>query len=171
MEKLKIDEQIKTNLFSTNTSVVIATLDSIKKQGNKLYIPILFDLLNSSPEPEIEQEIRNLLGTVKDKETINSFMRAVEQEKYKSIRKKILISCWQNGLDFSTFMPVFIDLVINEEWDVAFEAFTLIDNMEYVPSKEILDISIDKIHKAIPSASEQTKYFLREILVKVKQEL
>jgi hypothetical protein len=171
MEKLKIDEQIKTNLFSTNTSVVVAALDSIKRQGNKLYIPILFDLLNSSPEPEIETEIRKLLGTVKDKDTINSFMRAIEEEKYKSIRKIILISCWQNGLDFSTFMPVFIDLVIHEEWEVAFEAFTLIDNMEYVPSKEILDISVDKIDMALPEASDQTKYFLHEILVKIKQEL
>lgn len=168
MKKEKIDDQIKKNLFSVNTEIVISAIETIRKKGNKLYLPILFDLLNSSPEAEIELEIKNLLGTVKDKESVNSFIRAIEDERYKSIRKSILIACWQNGLDFSTFLPVFVDLVISEEWEVAFEAFTIIDNLEYLPGKGIIEISEDKIHKAIPSASEQTKYFLHEILVKIR---
>ena len=58
MNQGKIDEQIKKNLFSAKTDVVISALEAIQKKGNKLYIPILFDLLNSSPEPEIETEIK-----------------------------------------------------------------------------------------------------------------
>lgn len=168
MNKLKINEQIKRDLFSTDTKVVISAIEQIKHKGNRLYIPILFDLLNSSPEPEIELEIKNLLATVKDKEVTNSFMRALEDEKYTAIRKSILVACWQNGLDFSNFMPVFIDLIVSEEWEVAFEAFTVLDNLEFVPSKEIIAVSEDKIQKAIPTASDQTKYFLHEILVKLR---
>lgn len=168
MKQEKIDEQIKKNLFSANTNVVISAIESIQKKGNKLYIPMLLDLLNSSPETEIETEIKNLLGTIKDKETVNSFMRAIEDEKYKLIRKSILTACWQNGLDFSTFLPVFIDLIINEDWEIAFEAFTVIDNMEFLPGTEIIKTSVAKINLAIPNASEQNKYFLNEILVKLK---
>jgi len=168
MTQKKIDEQIKSNLFSANTDVVISAIEAIQKKGNKLYIPILFELLNSSPEPEIETEIKNLLETVKDKEAINSFMRAIEDEKYKHIRKSILVACWQNGLDFSTFLPVFVDLVINEEWEIAFEAFTVIDNLEYLPNEEIIKKSINKINKALPAANEQKSYFLNEMLTKLK---
>ncbi len=168
MNKLKIDEQIKTNLFSTDNQTVILALGRIKQQGNRLYIPVLFDMLKAGPEPEIETEIKNLLGTVKDKESVNSFMRALEDENYKSIRKSILVACWQNGLDFSTFLPVFVDLVISEEWEVAFEAFTIIDNLEFLPGNEIIRISENKIHEALPSVSEQTKYFLHEILKKIR---
>ncbi len=167
MKQDKINEQIKKNLFSVKTDVVISALEIIKVEGNKHYIPILFDLLNSSPEVEIETEIINLLGTVKDKESVNSFMRALEDAKYKPIRKLILSACWQNGLDFSTFMPVFIDLIIHEEWETAFEAFTVIDNLEYLPNPEIISISKQKINKAIPFASEQVAYFLNEILIKL----
>lgn len=127
----------------------------------------LFDLLNSSPEPEIETEIKNLLGSVKDKESVNSFMRAIENDKYKSIRKEILTACWQNGLDFSAFLPVFIDFIIREDWEIAFEAFTVIDNLEYLPGAEIIIISIAKINEALPTATNQNKYFLNEILVKL----
>lgn len=168
MKQGKIDEQIKKNLFSSNTEVVLSAMEDVRKKGNKLYIPMLLDLLNSMPEQEVEKEIKNLLGTVKDKETINSFMRAIEDEKYKSIRKSILIACWQNGLDFSTFLPVFVDLIINEDWEIAFEAFTIIDNLEYLPGDEIIKTSVEKINVALPKANEQLAYFLNEILVKLK---
>jgi len=168
MNQGKIDEQIKKNLFSAKTEVVISAIESIQKKGNLLYIPILLDLLNSSPETEIESEVLNLLGTIKDKESVNSFVRAIENDKYKGIRKSILTACWQNGLDFSTFLPVFIDLIIHEDWEIAFEAFTVADNLEYLPSPEIIKISVAIINDAMPSASEQKKYFLSEILVKLK---
>jgi hypothetical protein len=124
--------------------------------------------LNSFPEPEIETEIKNLLCTIKDKEAVNSFLRAIEDDKYKPIRKSILTACWQNGLDFSTFLPVFIDLIISEDWEIAFEAFTVIDNLEFLPSSEIVKISVSKINIALPAANEQNRYFLNEILVKLK---
>ena len=167
MSQIKIDEQIKKNLFSAKTEIVISAIEAIKKNGNKLYIPILFDLLNSMPEPEIETEIKSLLGNVKDKDSINGFMRAVEDDKYKPIRKSILTACWQNGLDFSTFLPVFIDLIINEDWETAFEAFTIIDNLEFLPGEEIIRKSVSKIEDALPAIGQKS-YFLNEILVKLK---
>lgn len=168
MNTEKIDEQIKKKLFSAKTEVVISALESVQSKGNKLYIPVLLDLLNSAPEHEIETEIKNLLGTIKDKTAVNSFMRAIEDDKYKGIRKTILAACWQNGLDFSTFLPVFIDLVIHEDWETAFEAFTVIDNFEFLPGAEIINFSISKINEAMPNVTDQQKYFLNEILVKLK---
>jgi len=82
MNREKIDERIKNNLFSAKPEVVLSAIESVKTKGNKLYIPLLFDLLNSSPGHEIETEIKNLLETIKDKNAVNSFMRAIEDEKY-----------------------------------------------------------------------------------------
>ena len=169
MNNNKINQQIKINLFSPKTEIVLDALKQIKSVGNSLYIPILFDLLVTSPEQEIEQEIKSILGNVKDKQSVNSFMRGIEDEKYKSIRKTILTACWQNGLDFSTFLPVFIDQIINENWEVAFEAFTIADNLEVLPGEPVLSASIQKIENAIESLPEQKQYFLNEILVKMKE--
>lgn len=169
MKEDKINQQIKQNLFSSKTEVVIEALNQVKSNGNRLYIPILFDLLVSNPEQEIEQEITNILGTIKDKQSVNSFMRGIEDEKYKLIRKKILITCWQNGLDFSTFLPVFIDLIINGDWEIAFEAFTVIDNLEMLPGEPLLGKSIEKINKALETAIDQKQYFLNEVLNKLNE--
>ncbi len=167
MEKQKIDKRIQQNLFSANNLVVISAINEIKERGNSLYLPLLFELLNSAPENEVEKEILNVLGSVKEKDSVNSFVRAIEDERLKAIRKLLLTACWQNGLDFSTFLPVFIDQIIQEEWETAFEAFTVIDNLEYLPSEAIIHLSVEKINDAMPNADEKKKYFLQEILVKL----
>lgn len=169
MNKPKIDKRIEQNLFSSDNTVVLSAINEIKEVGNPLYMPLLFELLNSQPEKEIEKEIAELLGTVKSKETVNSFMRAIEDDHFRAIRKMLLTACWQNGLDFSTFLPVFVDLVISEEWETAFEAFTVIDNMEYLPAEKIISITRDKINMALATAGEQKAYFLREIIKKLEE--
>lgn len=169
MKEDKINQQIKLNLFSPKTEVVLEALKQVKSFGNRLYIPLLFDLLLSTPLQEVEEEIKSILGTIKDKQTINSFMRGIEDEKYKPIRKKILTACWQNGLDFSTFVPVFIDLIINEDWEIAFEAFTVIDNLEVLPGDPVLAVSIEKINNALETATDQKQYFLNEVLTKLNE--
>ena len=167
MTTKKIDKKIKKNLFSTQPEVVISAINSIKDKGNKLYIPMLFDLLNSNPEKEITDEITNLLSTVKDKETTKSFIDAITNKKYKSVRKLVLTTCWQNGLDFSNYLPVFVDIIINDDWENAFEAFTIIDNLESLPEQKIIEQSIDKIESAMENATEQKAYFLQEVLAKI----
>lgn len=164
MTKAKINTEVKNKLFSANADEVITAINLLKEEGNKNYLPVLFELLVSKPDPEIEKEIVKLLGTVKDKETVSVFADALTNENFTSIRKTILTTCWQNGLDFAPHMNLLAELVINEPWEVAFEAFTIIENFEHFPPEEELkDIKL-KIARALKSADEQKAYFLEEIL-------
>lgn len=164
MKPQKIDTATRDKLFSANTEIVLATIDSLREKGNKEYLPMLFDILVSAPEAEVQNAILKLLGTVKDKETIPVFIEVLRNEKYRGIRKEITASCWQNGLDFSMYMDFFVDLVITESWEIAFEAFTVIENLEHFPpEKEYKAIQL-KIAGALKTADERKQYFLEEIL-------
>ncbi|MCF6356290.1 MAG: hypothetical protein L3J54_00665 [Draconibacterium sp.] len=167
MNTEKTDPKIRENLFSNKTEIVVSAINSIEEKGNKSYIPILFDLLNSDPEKEIAEKISKLLATVKDEKTTASFIDAITDEKYRSIRKLILTTCWQNGLNYSNYLPVFIDIIINDDWENAFEAFTIIDNLELLPEQKTVDKAIMKIESAMESATEQKAYFMNEILTKL----
>lgn len=164
MNKPKISTKLKNQLFSANTNEVITAVNTLKEKGNKEYLPLLFELLRLQPEAEIQKEILQLLGTVKDKETIPIFIQYIEDEKFSSIRKTLLNSCWQSGLDFSKHLNTFVDVVINEEWEVAFEAFTVIENLEHFPSEEEIKTIKLKVAKALKVSSDQKAYFLEEIL-------
>ena len=148
MNKEKLDLQVQKDLFSTNLETTFSALKIIKERGNKLYLPILFDLLATNPEYEIKKEIGNILGTIKKADTIPVFIEALQTKRYKSIRKTLLTACWQNGLDYRPFLPLFVELVIDEDWETGFEAFTVIENMENF-EKEIADEAAFKIHNVI----------------------
>ncbi len=164
MNKPKINYTLKTKLFSTDNNVVLSALNSLKEKGNKDYLPILFELLVAAPEEEIRNEIVKLLGTIKDKNTIPVFIEALHEKKFLAIRKDILTTCWQNGLDFSSHLAVFVDLVIESEWEVTFEAFTVIENLEHFPPEEDVKAIKLKVANALKSADEQMGYFLEKIL-------
>ncbi len=164
MKQTKINKVTRDKLFSADSGTVISAIQSLKETGNKEYLAILFELLTNKPEEEIKSEILKLLGSIKDVETIPVFVEALENQKYASIRKDITTVCWQNGMDFSVHFEVFTDLIINEEWDVAFEAFTVIENLEHFPPPDKMKEIKLKIARALKTANEQKQYFLEELL-------
>lgn len=168
MESKKPDKNIQANLFSANTEVVISALDALKEKGTSAYLPLLFDLLNSNPEAAVEKEILFILENLKMKDAVPFIAEALQNQKYLPIRKKLTTACWENGLDFKEYLPVFVDLVISADWETSFEAFTVIENMENYPEEEILEISRNKIFDALKNAGEQKKYFLHEILTLIR---
>ena len=93
MNQEKLDKNIQAELFSTNPATVIAAIQKISAHGNKLYIPVLLDLLLLNKEKEVEKEITSLLGNVKAKSTVPVFIEALKADKYTAIRKTILTAC------------------------------------------------------------------------------
>ncbi len=164
MTKSKINQEIKNKLFSANTTEVIAAINLLKEKGNKEYLPILFEILVAKPETEIKKAILVLFGTVKDKDTIPYFVEALQENKFQSIRKEILTTCWQNGLDFSPYISLLVDIIVTDTWEVAFEAFTLIENLEHFPPEEEMHPIKLKIASHLKTSEEQKAYFLEEIL-------
>jgi hypothetical protein len=164
MKQPKINAATRDKLFSPNPDTVISAIQSLKESGNKEYLPLLFELLTKHRNNEVETEILKLLGSIKDKETVPVFVAALQDQKFTTIRKNIVTVCWQNGMDFSKFFEVFIDLIINEEWDIAFEAFTVIENLEHFPPPEEMQAIKLKIARALKSANDQKQYFLEELL-------
>jgi hypothetical protein len=164
MTNRKLDKQLESDLFSAKSETVISALKTLKEKGNVHYLPLLFDLLKSSPEENIEEEIKKILGNLKVREAAPVLVEALQQQKYIGIRKPLTTACWQNGLDFKDHLGVFVDLVIEEDFETGFEAFTVIESMEKYPEGEVITEVTDQIYEALKSADEQKKYFLHEIL-------
>ena len=131
------------------------------------HIPFLLDMLLLNQQEEIEKEITKLLGNVKDKAAVPVFIEALQNEKYIEIRKTICTACWQNGLHYHEYMPTFLQIIITGDWETAFEAFTVIDNMEFLPGEDIIEQIKRIIAPELKTANEQKKYFLEEILSKI----
>jgi hypothetical protein len=166
MEKKKTDNELFKKLNSKNGSDVVGALEHIKEKGDESYLPGLFDMLSAGKEESIENEIIYILNNLKIKKAAEILAEALQNPAYAGIRKIITTACWQNGLDFAPFLPVFVDLVIDESWEIGFEALTVIDAMENLPDQVIIEQEKAKIELALKTADEQKSYLLNEILKK-----
>ena len=162
-------KEILTNLKSNDPEFVLETIEKIRESGNRLIMEGLFDLLHDSASPEIKKSILTLLSELKNKDSVSILVEAITSDKYINERKDLVACCWQNGLSYNEYLSVFIDLVINEPFLVAFEAFTVIENMFGNIPEEIIDTEIARVINALKDASEEKAYLLNGLLTIIRE--
>jgi len=91
-------------------------------------------------------------------------IEAIRNPKYTPILKELVSSCWENGLDFSKYLSVFVDLLIKYDLIIAFEAYTVIMNNEHRIDPEIIDLEIERLEKALPTISEQKRPLILDVI-------
>jgi len=148
---------IATKLQSKNKDEVLFTIKQLRNTGNSRMLPYVIDLLYTSKSSEIKAAIISLLGDLKDKNSTAEIVSALENEKYVSIRKELLSSCWQSGLDYSKYLGLFVNLFITGSFEEAFEAFTVMDNLEEKYHAETIDPYINELKSRVSEFKETDK--------------
>lgn len=162
MEK-KPDARLITLLQSGNEKNILHTIQMLRVSGNPDYLPFLFPLLLSTSEESVRKAILELLNDLKQQKAAPLLIKTIEDPEYATVKKELIISCWQSGLDFSDRLSFFADLVVDNDFDIAFEAFTVIDSMENIPAYPDRERLIGRIEQALAAASGAKASLLREL--------
>ena len=160
----KLDQNILSNLQSSDQKTVSKTIKQLGESGNSAYLPALIELFCQTENPEIKREIQKLLSEIKHRDAVPALVEAIENPNYARELQALVSVCWENGLDFSMHLSLFIDLVIAGDFMVAFEAHTVIMNMSGKISREIEDKETTKIKRALLEADESKKELLHDLL-------
>ena len=91
-------------------------------------------------------------------------VEAIQNKEYKHDLQDLVSVCWENGLDFSEHLALFIDLVIEQNFMTSFEAHTVIMNMTGRISQAIADKETTKIKYALLESDESKKQLLHDLL-------
>lgn len=161
---IKTNPVLVAKLRSGKESQVLEALSELNNKGNHLYIPVLVEVLNLPAGEPIRDIILELLSELKDKQSVPLLVEAIGNESDLSIQKDLISCCWKNGLDFAEYLPFFTDLVINAEFETAFEAFTVIDSLINRPGPEERKKEISKIKFAMDAAGEIKERLLGELI-------
>lgn len=157
-------KQIIEELQSKDTLTALNALSNLRKQGNPKDIGDIIDTLHSNKNPELRESISAFLCDLKDQKSVTHIAAALQNKKYKEEYGIIASSCWQSGLDYSAFPDIFTELVINESYIVAIEAFTVIESMTGNLSNEDIDKNTKKIKKAIDVTNKEKSYLYIELV-------
>ena len=148
---------ILQGLRSANPLKVTETLDELRVSGKVADIPVLIELLHSTQNPEIKTRITSLFANLKDADAIPLIISAIQNPKYAPELQKLVSSCWENGLDYSNYLSLFIDLLIENDFLTAFEAYTVIMNMTTKIEQAKIKIETDRLEKILSVTTEEKR--------------
>ncbi len=156
-----------SKLRSKKEEEVLFTIKQLRNSGNSLILPHLFDVLTETKSDNIRKEAVKLLNDLKDENSKLEIIKALKNEKYASLHKDILSSCWQSSLDYSSDLAVFVDLFKKSDFEMAFEAFTVIDNFEHKAQLPDLEQHITNLKNDISRFKDTDKEQLYVELVHI----
>jgi hypothetical protein len=151
-------------LQSADSLKVIETLEELRISGKVSDIPILIELLHLTQNPEIKSKIISLFANLKESDAIPLIVEAIRNQKYAPELKDLVACCWENGLNYSNYISLFVDLLIDSDFNVAFEAYTVIMNNEHRISQTIIDHQVERLKAALITTSEIKRPLLLDVL-------
>lgn len=157
-------KNILRGLESTDSLKIIETLEELRVSGHVSDIPVLIELLHLSQNPEIKTKITDLFANLKESDAIPLIIEAIQNQKYSPELKELIASCWENGLDYSNYLSLFVDLLIDNDFLIAFEAYTVIMNMTAQIDQAKIDIEIDKLEQASKNTPENKKVLMLDVI-------
>ena len=110
---------------------------SRKDTHNADYVTVLVSK-NSTREEKDEA-----LKLLKENNAGAFILNAITKTKKPEHKALLIAACWETGLDFSRDYLAFVELVGHEDFNVSFEAFTVISEMEAAIDTATLRNSLD----------------------------
>ena len=126
----KIDTLLK-ELTSDSIAKVKTALDTLELIGNESIIYPMLRLLNPTEEHnEKNQLLVEFLCTIKDTNSKDTFISALDEQEFMPIRSKILSVIWNSPLDFSEYLDYFVRIAIEGTFMESVECLTILENLE-----------------------------------------
>jgi hypothetical protein len=153
-------------LSSTLDLRVIKKIHELKSNGKPIVLPLILDLLLKSRSDAVKNEVLILIGQLKDQACVPIIVTYVNFEKAGAHLANLISACWQSDLDFSKHLILFVDSFITGDYQVALEAFTVIEESLWRSTPE----AITECHKYLSNRKEEIeteKILLFHELIKV----
>jgi hypothetical protein len=159
----KVINQIKADLSSSDSSVVLKALVKTKDKGNEQLIDPLIELYKSCEDLKIKQEIKKIFAEIKNKEIIDFFLPHLEGNS-DEIKELLLFSIWSSGIDMTNHITELIEAACSGNFMVILEALTVLENLEGPFNDEDLFQGSTLIQEQIyESNDEKTKELLQSM--------
>ena len=168
-QEKKFIQETKAVLKSKNEKNIYSKLQELRVTGNVSVLPFMLELLETSNSQIITQEILNIIKDLRDQKCVPVIVEYIEKNKDRNHIGDIISSCWQSRLDFHSYLEIFATCFLHGDYQVALEAFTVIEEMLWKSSEEQI-MSCRKVLQKNAGKVSELKQPLYKELIKVLEE-
>jgi len=151
------------NLSSKDTKIILQALDYILNHGNHEIVIQLIELLHSNKNEQIHEQLIHIFENIHDQNSVVPITNALKDSKYINERPILLSTCWKNSLKFDDYAELFTDIFIESNFEEAFDAFTVIENLHSISDENITKCTL-KLESMIEDANELKKPLYTELI-------
>lgn len=164
-EEKKFVLETRTVLQSGEIGRIRAKIHDLKTSGRAAILPLVLDLLTRpNEEEEIIQDVIQLLCDLKEQSCAPVIIDYIRTRNMGDHLAGVLSACWQSRLDFSDYLPVFVDCFIKGNYRESLEAFTVIEEMLWKTKPEIAIESILELEKNQKQIDKEKMPLYRELI-------
>jgi len=158
MEDNKIKDKIRALLASGSISDLTEAINKINEIAMPEFLPDLALAFSKNKDHEVRTQITSIFNNLKHKKAIPVLISIINNVKEAECLNMLVSASWQCGLDFSEHINVFIPLLLSEDFILAFDAYTVIENNIDFMDKSKADAAkmlLKKIHTKLPEKIEK----------------
>ena len=138
-------------LNSHDIALVKEAIETIKQEEDLSIVPDLLDLLLDNPKAEIISLVTPFLSDIKNSSFKQMLMEKLINASNNSAKANLLRICWESAIDFSEHFQLFIDILIEDDFMAALEAYTVMENLSGNISDEDIQNAIRRLKQQQPT--------------------
>lgn len=148
-------------LFDENEySTLLVNRDGFNKKDNDIA-----DLIESLLEKEINrQELEEIFKKLKDKNAHAILVESIKKAGKVSEKTKLAAACWETGLDFTSEFLFFVELACQNDFALAMEALTVVENIEGI----IPEATLGKALEMAQQSKNTHSALLQDLITSIK---
>ena len=117
------------DLASKDNKTLMSALKRVRSKGSEKVVPSLFNIIEKNEDELIKNEAQKIILELKSTASIPFLLEQLSNEK-EEMRLLALNAFWQTGFNSHENMDKFVTAAIKGSFMEAFEAYTIIDNLE-----------------------------------------
>lgn len=133
----KLSEAFRINNRKLITQAIELLRDEQPFEGA---IGLLVSLYDRSTEDEILHKIEDFLNDIKDQSAAPEIIAEIKHKWKPETTRMLVASCWQSGLDYTSYATEFTNVFMISDYETAIECFTVI-------GESVSSLSADKRQK------------------------
>lgn len=151
--------EILKKINSGEPELAAEAVREIKENGDLAITEALLSNLENIGDPRIVTLIVNLLADIKDNKFRDILIREIKKPHSAQIKSELLRIVWESSLDYSGYLDFFLELLQQEDFAVAFEASTIIENMVCQLTEE----QLHRLHHIVEVFPADKQYLIENI--------
>lgn len=155
---------LKDKLFDPKAynTVYISVEDEnkVKKEQMEILVELLCDERHKADRKEVLSFLK------KESKAAGLLMTAIKEARPEN-KRKLLIACWEADIDYTPEIDMFADIAMNDDFPVAMEALTSIENMHGHINEDKVKELLSRIMEIYPAQADTPKGHLLADLIEL----